>query len=262
MRIWHQGFIEMQTVPRYQAALESHLAAVCAPGTQVDIHGVAPGTYTPDATPADIARHAYLMSLEVHQILDNARRAEREGYDAVAIAILQNPGLREARTIVDIPVAGYGEAAMHVACMLGRRFAAVAFNGDLAAVWEAEVTLAGLTDRSAGWSDMDISYADVVAAFDRPGPVVDAFRRAAGAALDRGADVLIPGQTILAEVLWQNRVWSVDDAPVVDAVGTTIKVAELLVELRRISGVTAARRGYYGSKPPEALVQRARRLLK
>src|SRR5688572_31626182 len=109
----------MSTVPAYGPALEKHFAAVSAPGTTVDIHGVAPGTYR-GSTPAEVARHAYLMSLAVHQILDNARRAEREGYDAVAITILQDPGVREARSLVDIPVAGYGESAAYVACMLGR----------------------------------------------------------------------------------------------------------------------------------------------
>ncbi len=106
MRIWHQGFIEMVTIPAYGQALERHLRAVVGPGTVVDVHGVAPGTYTPGHTAADIARSPYLMSLHVHQILDAAQVAGRDGYDAMAIAILQNPGLREARSLVDIPVVG------------------------------------------------------------------------------------------------------------------------------------------------------------
>src|SRR5687768_18056532 len=70
MRIWHQGFIEMATVPAYAGALERHLRAVAGPETVVDVHGVAPRTYTPHHTAADIARSPYLMSLHVHQILD------------------------------------------------------------------------------------------------------------------------------------------------------------------------------------------------
>ena len=57
-RIWHQGFIEMQTVPAYGLALERHLAAVRGPDTEVVVHGLRPGTYTPYWSPAEIARHA------------------------------------------------------------------------------------------------------------------------------------------------------------------------------------------------------------
>ena len=261
VRIWHQGFIELATVPAYREALERHLRAVAEPGTVVDVHGVAPGTYTPGHTAADIARSPYLMSLHVHQVLDAARAAEREGYDAVAIAILQDPGLREARSLVEIPVAGYGEAAMHVACMLGRRFSVVLFNPELRDLVEEEIARAGLATRAAPHTLVEAEYGDVVEAFARPGRLVDAFTAAARRALDGGADVLIPGQTIMAEVLWQNGVRRIDDAPVIDALGVTIKTAELLAGLRRSSGVSASRRGYWGTRPDPELADRARRLL-
>jgi allantoin racemase len=261
MRIWHQGFIEMATVPAYVEALARHILAVAAPDTVVDVHGVAPGTYTPGHTAADIARSPYLMSLHVHQILDAARTAAREGYDAMAIAILQDGGLREARSLVDLPVAGYGETAMHVACMLGRRFSVVLFNPYLADLVDEEIARAGLGSRAAPHALVDVEYANVVEAFAKPGRLVDAFTSAARRALAGGADVLIPGQTIMAEVLWQNGVHRIDAAPVVDAVGVTVKMAELLAGLRRSSGMSASRRGYWGTPPDAELAERARHLL-
>jgi hypothetical protein len=48
---------------------------------------------------------------------------------------------------------------------------------------------------------------------------------------------------------------------VIDGLGATMKVAELLVELRRASGLASTRRGYFGSRPPARLVERARRSL-
>lgn len=259
IHIWHQGFIEMQTVPLYRAALERHLAAIRGPSTEVVIHGLRPGTYTPHTSPAEITRYAYVMSLHVQQILDNVRQAEREGFDAVGIAILQNPGLREARTVVDIPVTGYGEAAMHLACMLGDRFSVLAFNPDLFPLIERQLIEAGLERRAAPMVTIEVEYSHVAAGFERPEPLLDAFQRAAREAIRRGADVLIPGQTILAEILWQNGVFRVDDAPVIDALGATIKTAELLVQLRRSSGLAVTRRGYFWSKPPDSLVESALR---
>ena len=261
MRIWHQGFIEMATVPAYGEALSRHVLAVAAPDTVVDLHGVAAGTYTPGHTAAEIAGSPYLMSLHVHQILDAARSAAREGYDAMAIAILQNPGLREARSLVALPVAGYGETAMHGACMLGRRFSVVLFNPQLADLVQEEVVRAGLEARAAPHALVDLEYGNVVEAFAKPGRLVDAFAIAARRALAGGADVLIPGQTIMAEVLWQNGVHRIDDAPVVDALGVTIKMAELLAGLHRSSGMSASRRGYWGTPPDADLAQRARRLI-
>ena len=251
----------MATVPAYGEALARHVRAVAAPDTVVDLHGVAAGTYTPDHTAADIARSPYLMSLHVHQILDAARSAAAGGYDAMVIAILQNPGLREARSLVELPVAGYGETAMHVACMLGRRFSVVLFNPELADLVAEEVARAGLGSRAAPHALVELEYGNVVEAFANPGRLVDAFTLAARRALAGGADVIIPGQTIMAEVLWQNGVHRIDEAPVVDGLGVTIKMAELLAGLRRSSSMSASRRGYWGTPPDMDLAERARRMI-
>jgi hypothetical protein len=49
---------------------------------------------------------------------------------------------------------------------------------------------------------------------------------------------------------------------VIDALGVTIKMAELLVDLRRTSGVSASRRGYWGTPPAAGLAERARDMLR
>jgi Asp/Glu/hydantoin racemase len=259
VRIWHQGFIEMQTVPAYREALARHLALVAGAGVEVVIHGLRPGTYTPDASPADLARHAYLTALHEQQVVEAARRAEREGYDAVGIAIIQDIGVALARSVVDIPVAGYGESAMHLACLLGERFGVVAFNPDIFSPIRAAAHRCGLEGRIAAMVPMTIDYRDVVDAFARPGPLVDAFVAAAREAVRRGADAILPGQTIMAEVLHQSGVNRVDDAPVVDPVAAVIKTARTLAEMRAESGVSVARRGFALSRPPERLVEAARR---
>ena len=74
-----------------------------------------------------------------------------------------------------------------------------------------------------------------------------------------GADVIIPGQMIFAEILWQNGVNRIDEAPVIDALGACLKMAESLVDLKRVSGVSHTRRGFWGARPPTAVVEAARR---
>ena len=233
MRIWHQGFVELDTLPVYLEALTHHARAVASPGVTVDLHGLARGTYTPHRTAADIARDPSLVTVGLVQVVENIRRAEREGYDAAAITIVQNIGLREARAAVAIPVASYGEAAMHIACMVGERFGVVAFDRTIAEIIEREIARLGLASRAVPVEVVDTDYGGVVEAFDRPDQIVDAFTNAAHRAIARGAESIIPGQTIMAEILWQQGVRSIHDTPVVDALGVTIAMAELLVRLRR-----------------------------
>ena len=233
MRIWHQGFVELDTLPAYVQALTGHLHAVASPGVVVDLHGLARGTYTPHRTAADIARHPSLVTTGLVQVVENIRRAEREGYDAAAITIVQNVGLREARAAVGIPVASYGEAAMHFACMVGERFGVVAFDPAIAEIVAREIAHMGLASRAAPVEVVDTDYGGVIEAFDRPERLIDAFTGAARRAIARGAESIIPGQTIMAEILWQQGVRRIDETPIIDALGVTIATAELLVRLRR-----------------------------
>src|SRR5258705_3120510 len=65
--------------------------------------------------------------------------AERRGTcDAAIIAAFGDPGLGGARELFDFPVVGMAEAAMLVACTLGRRFAIVSFAKALEP-WFAEI---------------------------------------------------------------------------------------------------------------------------
>lgn len=225
MRIWHQGFVELETVPRYVEALERHVRAVASPGTTVDLHGLRRGTYTPGRTAADLARDPTLRPLGVAQVVENAVRAEREGYDAVAITIVQDLGLREARAQVRIPVAGYGEAAMRAAAETGP-FAVVAFDHGIAGEIDREIGALGLAGRALATELVDTDYGGVVEAFEHPERLASALAAAARRAVARGARAIVPGQTIMAEALWQHGVRGVDGIPVVDALGVTIAAAE------------------------------------
>lgn len=76
---------------------------------------------------------------------------------------------------------------------------------------------------------MDTDYGGAVEAFERPDRLVAAFTSAAERAIADRADVLIPGQTIMAEALWRQGVDRVGGIRVVDALGVTIAAAERAV---------------------------------
>ncbi len=64
--------------------------------------------------------------------VDCAIEAEKAGYDALFINTVGDYGIDEMRSSVDIPVVGAGEATMHLAGTLGRRFSIVT-------VWPAKM---------------------------------------------------------------------------------------------------------------------------
>ena len=51
-----------------------------------------------------------------------AMKAEREGFHAVAMGCLDEPGVQGAKEALSIPVVGETEAVLHMASLLGRRF--------------------------------------------------------------------------------------------------------------------------------------------
>jgi len=64
-------------------------------------------------------------------VVKAAQQAEREGYDAVVAACLLHPGVEEAQKLVQIPVIGAAEAAMHIAATLGDRISFVIGGSDM-----------------------------------------------------------------------------------------------------------------------------------
>ena len=68
----------------------------------------------------------------------NKFRKEEEKYDAGIIGCFSDPGLDAVREIVNIPVVGMAESAIHMACLHGSRFSFIATGdaGDISVFYE------------------------------------------------------------------------------------------------------------------------------
>ena len=157
MRIWHQSFTVLQHLGAYEDALRSHFARVARPGTEIVMHGMDPGTYRSNYPGEDI-RHVALQYLHGMQFVAAGLRAQEQGYDAYAISSLPDPALREIRSMLEIPVVGYGESAMLAACLLGRKFGVLAFIAELIPLIEDNVRRYGLEARFAGARDVGFRF--------------------------------------------------------------------------------------------------------
>lgn len=248
MKIWHQSFTVLDDLGAYHEALEKHFARVARPDTQIDLHGMHPGTYRSNYPGSDI-RHAALQYVHGLQFMLGAVAAQQQGYDVYAISTLPEPALREIRGLVDIPVVAYGESAMLTACMLGRRFGVLVFIDDLNELIAENVRNHGLEGRFAGAMPVGFTFNDVLQGFEDPAPFLEQFQVAARKLIAQGADVIIPGEAPMNVLLAQNGLTEVDGVPVIDSLATWIKQAETMADLRRISGIKPSRKGYYHKLP-------------
>lgn len=258
MRLWHQSRTELGRLPAYRAALEEHFARIAEPGTTIDLHGLAPGTYESEYPTKD-TRYPYFAYLHSLQILKNVRRAEREGYDGFLIMNLPESIQEEAQSLVDIPVVSYAQAAMYTAAMLGRRFAILAMIDEFIPLYEAHIQRYGMGARAWGVASLGLDHAGVFAGFDDPAPVVEQVERRVRELATRGVDVVIPGEAPVSAVLSRAAVSRVDEVPVVDAVGATVKFGESMARLAQVSGLRASRSTYFGARPPAGRLEELER---
>lgn len=256
LRIWEQGLAAAYSLPGYARMIVDHYRAFQSRGTEVVVHGVKDdaGELARQVS-GQAVKYVALHRRYALQIAANAQRAEAEGFDAFIIGALQDTGLLEARTLVDIPVLGYGEVSMHTACLFGERFGFVAINPEMEQLLQTQVRECGLEARSAPTTYMDCGYDDLRDAVDgRTARFLEAFHVAARQAVHRhDVDVLLPGQTIIAELLWREGIKEIEKAVVLDPRLALLKTAEMLIEFRR-AGTGISRRGFYWAKPPAQLV--------
>ena len=71
----------------------------------------------------------------------------------------------------------------------------------------------------------------------------------------KGADVIVPGEMPLNILLAANGIARVDGVPVVDGLAVTMKMCEMLVDLRGSVGLMQSRHGWMGAAPQPGRVE-------
>lgn len=257
LRIWHQSFTVLEDVPHYRDALRRHMGGVAGEGVTIDFHGMQPGTY-PSVYPGTHIGYGYLSGLHKEQFVSAALRAQDEGYDAFLIATIPDTGYEEIRSLVDIPVIALGQTSVLMAAQLGDCVGIVNFIAALEPQLRRNMRNYGL-DRLVGpITQVAAEFTDVMAAYDSPAGLVQAFEAAARRVIAQGANVIVPGEGPLNVFLADQGISRVDDVPVIDSLGTVLAVAELRAAQYRRSGLKPARSGFHYAQPPRPLLDAAR----
>ena len=157
IRIWYQSYVDEANGKIYWDRLRRHLADLVDPGTTVEIKGI---------TPHDNYAHAIVEFRCAREVICNAVKAEREGYDAFVVGHFQDAGLYEARSVVDIPVVALGEASMLYACQLGQRTGIVTINPRFIPWFHHQIGKYGLEKRVTGVHAMTFEPGQILKAYE------------------------------------------------------------------------------------------------
>lgn len=184
-----------------------------------------------DRGPASIESE-YEEALAAPDTVTKAWEAEKEGFDAVVISCMLDPGLAAARERVSIPVVGPSQASMHLAAMLGHRFSIVTVLKRLVPPLENLARVYGVDGQLASVRAVDIAVLDIEIDNQR---VIEALVEQSILAIERdNAHVVVLGCTGMAGLAQAVRNGLLErgyDVPVIDPGIAALKLAEALVDL-------------------------------
>ena len=202
--------------------------------------------------------YSFLELLNDAELVKGIIRAERGGFDAGVIGCGNDPGLKEAREATSFPVVSVTEAAMHLACMLGSKFAAIIVDKRCIPLVERNIRQYGLEGRAISHRPVrSIEYADHMpqwygsADFTRE-HVIPKFEAVAKACVDDGAEVIATacgGFGALA-LAGYNKIGGTE-VPIVNNLVAGLKLAEMLVDIRQTLGVSTSKHLSYSCLPRE-----------
>ncbi len=260
LRIWHQSFTVLQDIPGYSEALARRIKQVVRPDTEVVLHGQIPGTYSDDYPGSDI-EYNFLFWLHGLQWIAAAREAQAQGYDAIVLATVPSPMIVQMRSLIDIPAVGYGDGAMNLAGLYGRRAGLMLFDTTRSESWPDTIHQWGLTERFCGVFESGVSFRDVLSGYTSPQKRDEVVGRIVASAerfvREKQVDVIVAGQMPMNLLLAEAGVTQIGGATVMDGIATCFKLAETMVDLQKVSGMKASRRGYYHAQPDPRRIDEA-----
>ena len=249
MKLWYQSLARQTESTPYGEILRKVIKSACDPGTTVHMQGVSES--------AGIGIHyRFLEYHDSREVIYNAVKAEKEGYDAFLIGNISDACIREAREMVNIPVLGLSKQLAH----------GVHHGANFALVTISESGLRGCSNvhrygLSGGWSSRpECPARSEKAMVDNKHRefIVAEFTAAAKRLQAKGAEVIIPAGGDIIVFLADSGIYEIERSPIVNGIVELIKMGEMAVKLRALTGrFTSKRLGY--STPTGDFLERVRK---
>jgi allantoin racemase len=186
----------------------------------------------------------YDEAFSVPGLLAEIAKGEASGVSAHIIACFDDSGLEAARSLASAPVIGIGEAAFHLASMLGHRFSVITTLSRSIAAIEINLLKYGLAARCARVRACDVP----VLALDDPASNASALISAEieRAKQEDSTEAIVLGCAGMADLA--ARLTEKHGLPVVDGVASAVKLAEAFGVL----GLKTSKIGAYAAPQPKA----------
>ncbi len=224
------------------SAVKNSFDKVLQPGTEVMLKPIKQGLKGDNVLDFD---NPYFAMLDKREIVEAFIEADKEGFDAGTVHCFGDPGIKEARSVVRMPLFGPAEATMHFACQLGRRFAIIGASmpGQPGQISE-QVQQHGLQDRLIP-NGIRFEKEPFVDCFPKwlgnPQLCVDSVTEVARECVADGADVIIlgcAGTSLFCSMAGFNKLTvNGQTVPVLDCVMVAAKMAEMAVDIKKGTGL-------------------------
>ena len=253
MKLWYQSLARETEATPYGAILKRVIDRCADAGTEVHLQGIHES--------AGIGVHyRFLEYHDTREVIYNALRAHREGFDAVLIGNASDSGILAAREVVSIPVLGLTETSLLVSCMMGATAGLITVSDKWTPRIMENVRRLGFEARVVGAEGLNTSPLELKKAMvdDRlRANVMDDFMAAARRLLAKGAEVIIPAGGDVIVFLAEAGTYEIERAPIVNGIVELVKMGELAVRLHQHTGrFTSKRFGF--AAPSDAFLQRIR----
>lgn len=228
----------------YTELITSNLERAKAEGTEL-VH-----RYVRHLRRATDTAIAYPTLLNKVDVVNEMVALEQDGCDAVLVACSGDPGVAEARTLLNIPVIGPMEAAMGLVLGYGWKFGILTVDDRTWSSWlEQMVASNGLTSRYGGQRQLVTPTAKIFTeGFDNPDLVRDDINARAREFATMGVDAILIGSAGLSTFATYTGISKTEDPemPIFDVISVGLKVAELRAELTaKLEVPVVSRAGWY-----------------
>lgn len=246
-RILYQSFTDPAVHQPYLTRLQAYLDEIAAPGVSYEVRGISPAD-------TQLGRLSELRCGV--QSVAGIVEAAAEGFDAVLVGHFQDSCLYEARTAVDIPVIGHGEASMLQACMLGGRIGLVTLDPVYLSWHSEQIARYGLSSRVVDVRPMRLTPDRAVAAYDDDAAyrsIKETFVELAVSMVEEsGVDVVMSAGGLFALLSARDHV-DVPGALVVNPTLLAVRQAEASVAIARVNKTPVSRGGPFARATPQAV---------
>ena len=189
------------------------------------------------------------------EIVKAMLNAERDGFDGVSGACYFDCGVQMGNNLLSIPVVGAAESTMHMAAMMGHKFAVITSEPVWAPVMAKHLVQLGFGPFAvskqpvrAVSAPLETMVGDLLNG--RYDGIVDDFLTIGRECIADGAEVIIAGCGLISPIFPVKGIFDLQGVPILDPMAMALKTTETLTKLKS-KGIKGLGKKYINNYSPK-----------